>query len=780
MKKLFSLFVAAFVAMSMMAVDWSGINFLGDGAQGGALNNKYKLTGDGNPVNVQQPGTPKPGIYVTFADAAFGEVRIAGALADYNPMGAAICIYLDNFVQQETEVQVMNSSNTAVRWTFYVYYADGTTGGGEEGGETPEPEEPNTEVPEDAVTLTSGDKTIHYTAYIVADNEYELTIYAEENLAGLGGSFWNLNTGGSDLRTNISGAGTQVLKITATSTVEPQLYTPLFVLMPGEVNFGQPTFTWIDKREITRYYMKHPWNGGSWEWKELTQEGSVYTITDFYGNNGCNYNTTASDTDAAWVAEPTLVDAPESGDKCLFTLNPADGTITIAKVIVPSSPYCQTEVGHLADANAAPASFVLLSIGNTDEGKTIVHIDQDAAKNDLTFDYLQVTGYASTGKNDGFGAASLGVEFATPAAGEDGMITLEILWSTNTFEGNWMVQNVKVPATATCESATVALMPSHIYFVNKPGWESVYCYTRGDEDNPSAVGTEATKLSKTIEGYDVYAYAPGEGDHTCRFTDGTIANKSFDLYIKDGYYYTLSTYWPADSVNMVLANVYLLGLSDDAWKASEDRDFSDDITLRLDGGATLQYKVLYHGDWLGNNGTMTADNNQNWTFEIGKNNCQLTTVGTNPAYYTFVWNEEAKQVSVTYPDVYLIKHGWGDGADTSWSWKEMLMNEDGTYTLEDQYGATGCNWKLLGQDEAAAAWVSVDELIKLNDPQLGDDCIFTFNPETGEISVNTLNEHGQATGCDEAEAQKAQKIVRDGKIVILKNGAEYSVLGQKL
>lgn len=39
---------------------------------------------------------------------------------------------------------------------------------------------------------------------------------------------------------------------------------------------------------------------------------------------------------------------------------------------------------------------------------------------------------------------------------------------------------------------------------------------------------------------------------------------------------------------------------------------------------------------------------------------------------------------------------------------------------------------------------------------------------------------GVATGIDEVGSMKAQKIVRDGKIVILKNGAEYSVLGQKM
>lgn len=114
--------------MATWAVDWSGVDFLGDGAGGGAYSNTYKFYGDGNPVNVQQPGTPAPGIYITFADAAFGEVRINGKKADYNPMGAAICLYLSNFdYATETEVNVMNMENTEARWTFYVYNANAFT-----------------------------------------------------------------------------------------------------------------------------------------------------------------------------------------------------------------------------------------------------------------------------------------------------------------------------------------------------------------------------------------------------------------------------------------------------------------------------------------------------------------------------------------------------------------------------------------------------------------------------------------------------------------------------
>ena len=139
-----------------------------------------------------------------------------------------------------------------------------------------------------------------------------------------------------------------------------------------------------------------------------------------------------------------------------------------------ASPYCQTEVGHFFAANADPNSFVLLSIGSKG-GKTIVRIDQDAAKNTQMFDYLQVTGLASEGADvaEG-GAAAMAVEFDTPTAVNDS-ITLEILWSTVNWEGRWMVQNVKVPATAECEYAVLVPAP-----VVKKTCAEVYTLAKND------------------------------------------------------------------------------------------------------------------------------------------------------------------------------------------------------------------------------------------------------------------------------------------------------------
>jgi len=131
------------------------------------------------------------------------------------------------------------------------------------------------------------------------------------------------------------------------------------------------------------------------------------------------------------------------------------------------NPYCDKEIGHEASATADPNSFIILSIGADGNGNTIVHIGQDTAKNNTMFDYLQVTGLASTGTDvETGGVPEMGVKFATPVADGDGNITLEILWSKINWGGRWMVQNVKVPATATCATAVIPLPYKDEYDMN--------------------------------------------------------------------------------------------------------------------------------------------------------------------------------------------------------------------------------------------------------------------------------------------------------------------------
>ncbi|MBP3767900.1 MAG: Ig-like domain-containing protein [Prevotella sp.] len=104
-----------------------------------------------------------------------------------------------------------------------------------------------TPVEHEGTQYTADGKTIYVVAnhYTGTDN-YEVIITSDDVMNGLGGSFWYINgVGGTrvDANMTISSDG-KTLTITATSNPEPELYTPLYVMMPGEVNFGQIVFDW--------------------------------------------------------------------------------------------------------------------------------------------------------------------------------------------------------------------------------------------------------------------------------------------------------------------------------------------------------------------------------------------------------------------------------------------------------------------------------------------------------------------------------------------------------
>lgn len=102
------------------------------------------------------------------------------------------------------------------------------------------------------IDLTAGGHTIHVTPYHYSNNVYKLVITSDDEMSGLGGSFWNVNRVGTDMRTNSEthtfnvSQDKKTITITCTSTSAPNMYTPLYVMMPGEVNFGYVILNWID------------------------------------------------------------------------------------------------------------------------------------------------------------------------------------------------------------------------------------------------------------------------------------------------------------------------------------------------------------------------------------------------------------------------------------------------------------------------------------------------------------------------------------------------------
>lgn len=78
--------------------------------------------------------------------------------------------------------------------------------------------------------------------------------------------------------------------------------------------------------------------------------------------------------------------------------------------------------------------------------------------------------------------------------------------------------------------------------------------------------------------------------------------------------------------------------------------------------------------------------------------------------------------------VYEMKHGWKNGQ--TWTYKTLNKNEDGTYSLRDIYGGTGCNWKSTFISEKYIANPTL-----VGEPQKGDSAIFTLTSTEGDGAI---------------------------------------------
>ena len=78
---------------------------------------------------------------------------------------------------------------------------------------------------------------------------------------------------------------------------------------------------------------------------------------------------------------------------------------------------------------------------------------------------------------------------------------------------------------------------------------------------------------------------------------------------------------------------------------------------------------------------------------------------------------------------YYIKHPWGGGS--SWEWKALTPNGDGTYSIRDIYGGAGCNWKsTVSTSEPYIASPTLE-----GSPAKGDSAIFTLTSTEGDGAI---------------------------------------------
>ena len=106
---------------------------------------------------------------------------------------------------------------------------------------------------------------------------------------------------------------------------------------------------------------------------------------------------------------------------------------------------------------------------------------------------------------------------------------------------------------------------------------------------------------------------------------------------------------------VIIPTVFVAGKLLNNWSSTANElvlskdSLTASATIALKEG-TDSIKMVVGGNWLGNNGKMTRENDgQAWTFKADEGNCAI--VADIAGNYVFTWNFDKNQLTVTYPEL---------------------------------------------------------------------------------------------------------------------------------
>ena len=195
----------------------------------------------------------------------------------------------------------------------------------------------------------------------------------------------------------------------------------------------------------------------------------------------------------------------------------------------------------------------------------------------------------------------------------------------------WIVEDLALAADKKTATTTLTLTARTIEMgiLLDGNWNS-----NGKEIKPSS---NTITLTETGTG-NIKLYAPEDGEYTFTYT---IETK------------TLEVTFPAGATDP-LPVLNLFG-SWDEWKAGTlltpaENKLTATAKLKLSVG-DYTFKVTKDGTWMTNDneGTMTRENSQGWTFVEGKDKKATGLKADAAGEYTFTWTYEGDKLTVTFP-----------------------------------------------------------------------------------------------------------------------------------
>lgn len=225
------------------------------------------------------------------------------------------------------------------------------------------------------------------------------------------------------------------------------------------------------------------------------------------------------------------------------------------------------------------------------------------------------------------------------------------------------------------------------------------------------------------------------------------------------------------------------------------------LTLALEAQTTYEFGMKFDGAWKANGAQITSANNSTNLGE-GSGNMQMTT--TVAGNYVFTYTVATQVLAVAYPgggdepgpqpsgEYYVTGNEALVGADKAWKVQAVALDKvDGIYThtfsnvaagAECQMKVTNGTWESAwGYDDLTTVPEGVTRGAEDNNIIFtlaeASDVIVKFDAEAQKITLSfeTL------TSISATEvAVQATKIIRNGQVLIIRDGVAYDMMGQEV
>ena len=309
--------------------------------------------------------------------------------------------------------------------------------------------------------LKSGDYSIYLSCEKLSVGNYRMTIEGE-NLAGFGGTFFN--PGEVDVRSTITTNTPAKIVCTIAAESEPQFYTPLYVMMPAEVNFGEiKDIEWGtcgDAPVDTKAPVME-----SATFVSATHNSAVIAVSATPADSIAMYQVMSADTKlGSFIPQDGQITVTGLTNSTRYTLRiyalKTTGLLSEnykeVSFTTENLTYCAFPTGHLGDADFGnPAGRILLTIAKKSDTSVSVSVK---ANSDAVIDWLHVE---INGVVKELGDKTAG----TAVTGElvfDGLSSLDfscnVFWHTPDLgDGQWVTNLFDVKASQLCSETTTTV-----------------------------------------------------------------------------------------------------------------------------------------------------------------------------------------------------------------------------------------------------------------------------------------------------------------------------------